>query len=149
MPHPPCQKVTNTYVNLIIPSHINIVKSSHYHMQTLRLIHLDRETEIVFANAIVGRIIDNCYSLLHCVSSSSNEHCNSLSSETSNLVRVCFKNDLITSKAVTYYQPPSLWKRHKIRDVPHNLHSSRSSILTSPYSKGFADHAYSYHARRL
>ena len=48
--------------------HINsLVKSSHYHMREFRRIrkHLDRDTAIYVANAIVGGRIDYCNSLLY------------------------------------------------------------------------------------
>ena len=48
--------------------HINsIVKSCNYHMRLIRRIrkHLDRDTAISVANAIVGSRIDYCNSLLY------------------------------------------------------------------------------------
>ena len=36
-------------------------------------------------------------------------------------------NYLITFKAVTFQQPPSLWNLLKVRDVPHDFHSCHGS----------------------
>ena len=51
---------------------------------------------------------------------------------------------------INSHQPPSLWKRLEIRDVPHNLRSAEQpSLHYHPYTTSFGDRAYSHHAPRL
>ena len=155
--------------------HINsIVKSSHYHMREFRWIlkHLDWDTAIYVANAIVGSRIDYCNSLLYGVHKKDILRLQRGQNTLARIVtrslkytsseelrkklhwlpfwsRICFKINLITYKAINSHQPQSLWKRLKIRDVPHNLRSARATTLTIPFAKCFGDRAYSYHAPRL
>ena len=51
--------------------------------------------------------------------------------------RLHFKIILITYKAVTFQQPPSLWNLLEIREIPHYPRSTRGISLFRPFAQGF------------
>ena len=119
------------------------------------------------ANAIVGSRIDYCNSSLFVVHDT---HVNKLQSIQNYLARIVtqtprytvrdlhwlpvwsrlhFKINLITYKAVTFQQPPSLLNLRKIRDIPHDLRSTQAISLFQPFALGFGTRAYANYAPKV
>ena len=154
-------------------THINnIVKNCFYHIRDFRRIrkHLNFNTSIALANALVGSRLDYCNSLLYAVPKTHIRKLQRVQNALARIVtqsnrytrttpllkqlhwlpvrsRIHFKVGLIVYKTLKFGQPTSLKNLISVRNLQINLRSTSSTQLNpGPKPKSFGTRAFSYFA---